>query len=577
MGTGRSSHAIRLGGIWIMLGGMLPVISILLIFFSAALDVDAFVYDKPLRRVPSNAKRTYYSRTNSLSHNVISSGRYQPHSPTSPKRRDYSIRLLTKENDDGDIDESHPPTTTSSSNIAATSFNLIKVLLGSGVLALPSGVAAFSDHRSALKPAIGLISVLGILSAYTFGLYGRLVHSTNAQTLSELWEIEKGQQSSWIIAVASLTFCFGAALAYTILLGDVFSSLAKSAGFVNLVGQVGITRQFWILVVSSTILFPLCNLKSLLALAPLSLAGVLSVLITTGFMGWRCPWMNPTSPYALPSGDFLTPTLSPVFDTFNNGIMSPASMVLVGMAATAYLGHFSAPGFYHSLQKSTTTDDDDQNSGNNKTKDEGPNSNTTLHDYFKVTKYSFSICAITNCLVMTFGFLTFGGNCQGIILNNYSTADIGASICRLLMAICVTGGFPFLIAACRSEILSLLSKRQRNDTEEKSTPATTISEKKITTILLTTLTSIALVVKNAGFVIGLTGAVAGSSIGYTFPAQLYLSHTAKKWIDGKQEQRPRVVRLERYLCHILVVFGVISAGIGGAVSFIDNFWPHLMK
>jgi hypothetical protein len=33
--------------------------------------------------------------------------------------------------------------------VPATSLNLIKVLLGSGVLALPAGIAAFSDHRTA--------------------------------------------------------------------------------------------------------------------------------------------------------------------------------------------------------------------------------------------------------------------------------------------------------------------------------------------------------------------------------------------------------------------------------------------
>jgi hypothetical protein len=38
---------------------------------------------------------------------------------------------------------------TKEDRVPATSFNLIKVLLGSGVLALPAGIAAFSDHRTA--------------------------------------------------------------------------------------------------------------------------------------------------------------------------------------------------------------------------------------------------------------------------------------------------------------------------------------------------------------------------------------------------------------------------------------------
>ena len=191
------------------------------------------------------------------------------------------------------------------------------------------------------------------------------------------------------------------------------------------------------------------------------------------------------------------------------------------------------------------------------------------------------VCTIVNCLVMAFGFLTFGGQSQGIILNNYSTLDKGASICRLLMAICVTGGFPFLVAACRNEIVDLFFKPKignvatdgEKDVDQQQRRRRNL-EKRITTILLLILTSTALVVKNAGFVIGLTGAVAGSWIGYSFPAQLFLSNTAKN--KQKGQQLSRTIRIERFFCRILVIFGIVSAGIGGGVSLIDNFWPNLL-
>jgi sodium-coupled neutral amino acid transporter 11 len=179
-----------------------------------------------------------------------------------------------------------------------------------------------------------------------------------------------------------------------------------------------------------------------------------------------------------------------------------------------------------------------------------------------------------NCLVMAFGFLTFGGNSQGVILNNYSTADVGASICRLLMVVCVTGGYPFMIAGCRGEILELWKKRTKSNNNNNITqppPPSRQMERRVTAILLLILTSIALVMDNAGFVIGFTGAVVGSWIGYSFPAQLYLSRTKK------QQNMSPITRLERLFCRLLVGFGIVSSGIGGAVSLVDNFWPHLMK
>lgn len=136
-----------------------------------------------------------------------------------------------------------------------------------------------------LAPSLILMMSLGGMSAYTFGLYGRLLHVHRAKSLGELWGKEKGRSSSWIVSLATLTFCFGAALSYSILLGDTFSALAHTAGLQG----VFLSRSFWIVLLTSSTLYPLCNLDSLLALAPLSIAGVAAVIATTCFLGMRCP------------------------------------------------------------------------------------------------------------------------------------------------------------------------------------------------------------------------------------------------------------------------------------------------
>ncbi|KAL3904620.1 MAG: hypothetical protein SGILL_009995, partial [Bacillariaceae sp.] len=222
------------------------------------------------------------------------------------------------------------------SKVNAVTFNLIKAIAGSGVLALPSGLAAMSDFKMSLVPALGLMTVLGGVSAYTFALYGRLVHASQAKSLGELWEKKKDKRSAWFVSLASMTFCFGACLSYSILLGDVSSSMAQTVGWSGIFA----TRQFWIIALTTTILFPLCNLRSLLALAPLSLAGVAAVLITTLFIAWRCPLANTLSPYVAPAGKLLktlSKTQLPLFNTFNNGLFHPSSLILLGMSASAYL------------------------------------------------------------------------------------------------------------------------------------------------------------------------------------------------------------------------------------------------
>jgi sodium-coupled neutral amino acid transporter 11 len=392
---------------------------------------------------------------------------------------------------------------------------------------------------------------LGALSGYTFGLYGRLLNSHPAKSLGELWEKINGRSSSWVISLATLTFCFGGALSYSILLGDTFSALAQTAGLQGLL----MARSVWILLVTSTILYPLCNLKSLLALAPLSISGVAAVAATTCFLGWRCPFINSNSPYAEGTGALissLSPRLVPKFNTYNKGILSLSSTVLVGMAASAYLGHFSAPSFFDSLRQK----DKSRKAGS---------SSKDLQSFNIMTSLGFGLATLLNCLVMSFGFLTFGGSSTGVILNNFSTLDAGASICRLLMAVCVIGGYPFLVRAVTSEGLALLGKPMDDSVEarKRETVATSI------TLLLLTLAS--LVMKDAGFVIGFSGAVMGSFIVYIFPALLFLSNS-RGGVNLSLTQK-----LERTFCRGLTVFGAVVALLGGGVSVANSYFPHLLQ
>jgi amino acid permease len=300
-----------------------------------------------------------------------------------------------------------------------------------------------------------------------------------AKTLGEAWEKEF-QTSPWLLSLALFLFCGGAALTYNIVMGDTFSCLAASLGMTGWLAS----RHASILFISITTLLPLCSLQSLAALAPMSMLGVIGVLVTTLFMGWRC--LSPASPYRLaPSAaaamaavgaisqkqqqqqrlvrvaptaasaflSSLSPEFYPKFKTYSK-IISPSALILTAMAATAFSGHFSAPDFYHSL-KDGSNDDDDK---------------FALRKYHRVTAISFFSVAVINICILAFGFLTFGGSSAGIILNNYSTLDKGASLCRFLMALCVIGGYPFLISACKNALLEVgdhFNKKKKKKINDK--------------------------------------------------------------------------------------------------------------
>lgn len=117
-------------------------------------------------------------------------------------------------------------------SLSASTFNLIKACVGSGVLALPAGVAAFSDSTAALLPATAILCGLGVLSAYSFAMLGRLnaAGEVASTSLGNLWENEIGESSSWLVTLSCLLTPLGAALAFSIMLGDMLSSLATTVG-----------------------------------------------------------------------------------------------------------------------------------------------------------------------------------------------------------------------------------------------------------------------------------------------------------------------------------------------------------
>ena len=69
-------------------------------------------------------------------------------------------------------------------------FNLVKGIVGVGVLSLPAGIAAFGDAPSAAIPAVGLVAAIGTISAYGFPLIGRVCSYTGARSYREVCDTQ---------------------------------------------------------------------------------------------------------------------------------------------------------------------------------------------------------------------------------------------------------------------------------------------------------------------------------------------------------------------------------------------------
>jgi sodium-coupled neutral amino acid transporter 11 len=291
-------------------------------------------------------------------------------------------------------------------------------------------------------------------------------------------------------------------------------------------------------------------------------------------------YLSPSSPYALIDGAFLptlAPTLQPVFGSKFN-LLSPSSLILASISACSFLGHYLAPDFYHVLGRKETD-------------------KHIMKKFRRLTLFSFGGVCLINVAILAFGFLTFGGNSSGIILNNYSTADVGATICRLLMALSVIGSFPFLINASRSTFFQLTSQngtfrlcivlshlfcqpknRETHNTSRSSFAEDEVSKpqrRKVTAGLISFVTALALLLEDAGVVLSFTGAVMGSAMIYIFPAVLFLRSTDNQMQEGSLKMS-RGLRVEHSISRFLLGLGSVAAGLGGAVTIINKTCPALL-
>jgi len=425
-----------------------------------------------------------------------------------------AMMLRGGETDQGN--NKHIPTlkiSTEGASIPNEVFNLVKGIVGVGVLSLPAGVAAFGNAPSAVIPALALIGIIGILSGYGFALIGKVCAYTGATSYRDAWSKSVGDGSSWIPAWSTTTKTFLACMAFSMVLADTFSALLRTNRTTTLLG------------ITMFILLPLCLLKNLKSLAPFSLLGVIGMTYTAIAMTIR--YMDGT--YSLPGGNFLDEVAKDLQPSFGDkgvkAVFSSSSLILVCMLSTAYMAHFNAAKFYIELK------------------------NNTVSRFNQVVAWAFGISILLMGAMTTLGFLTFGENSSGLVLNNYSPNDSWMIGSRIAVAISLVFSYPLAFTGCRDGFLDLLSIPPEKRTILKLNA--------LTIALLSLLTFLACILKDVSFVLAFGGATLGNALTYVYPALMYRSIL-------KEQGRKETVGVS--IAMSSAILGIIMGIIGAKMS-----------
>jgi len=404
-------------------------------------------------------------------------------------------------------------------SIPSEVFNLIKSIVGAGVLSLPAGVAAFGNAPSAVLPATALIALMGIISAYTFGLIGRVNRATNTVSYSDAWDETVGKKSSFIIAFSCFIDCFFGNLSYSMILADTMVNLLASVG-------IAVSRTQSLLGFTGIVLLPLCLMKNLASLAPFSLVGITGMLYTTFAMVMRYV----SGAYAAPNGKFLATALTaPVFGAAGaKAVFSAKSLILTCMLSNAYIAHFNAGKYLAELK------------------------DNTLGRFNQVIAWSFGAAITLYSIITAVGFLTFGAASNGLILNNYSNKDLIMSFSRIAVAISVTGSYPLLFDGTRDGLLDLF-KVPKEKRDNALLNKYTFGILALTTFAASKLTDL-------GLVASIGGATFGTALVFIYPAIMFLKLQAKRGKKGS---------IESNICKLIAILGVVMGAIGTKLAFND--------
>lgn len=121
--------------------------------------------------------------------------------------------------------------------------------------------------------------------------------------------------------------------------------------------------------------------------------------------------------------------------------------------------------------------------------------NATLSKFTNVVSGSFGASALIYITIAAAGFLTFGGSCDGYVLNNYSPQDPLATLCRIAIAFSVLMTYPICFIGFRDGVIDMMADHFSSETRSSDSFLNTL-----TLLLLAMITATACFVTDFGVI-----------------------------------------------------------------------------
>ncbi|KAL2788108.1 transmembrane amino acid transporter protein-domain-containing protein [Aspergillus keveii] len=405
-----------------------------------------------------------------------------------------SVTLATSEEF---FPEEHLESARPRSGMKMAFMNMANSIIGAGIIGQP-----YALRQSGMVMGIVLLIALTITVDWTIRLIVVNSKLSGADSFQATMQHCFGRSGLIAISVAQWAFAFGGMIAFCIIVGDtiphVLGSLFPSLREMSFLWLLTDRRAIIVLLVLG-ISYPLSLYRDIAKLAKASTLALISmavIVVAVVTQGFRVPQDS--------RGDVKSLLL------VNSGFFQA-----VGVISFAFVCHHNSLLIYGSLKK------------------------PTLDRFSTVTHYSTAVSLIM-CLTMGIsGFLFFGSQTQGNVLNNFPSDNILINIARLCFGLNMLTTLPLEAFVCRSVMTTYYFPDE---------PFNMNRHLIFTSALVLTSVAMALLTCDLGAVFELIGATSAASLAYIFPPLCYI----------KLSNASRKEKIPAYLC---IAFGVTVMGV----------------
>ncbi|QIW97458.1 hypothetical protein AMS68_002976 [Peltaster fructicola] len=404
-----------------------------------------------------------------------------------------SVTLATEDFNAEELLESARP----KSGLSSAFMNMANSIIGAGIIGQP-----YAFRQAGLLTGIVLLILLTIIVDWTIRLIVTNSKLSGANSFQATMQHCFGRTGLVAISIAQWAFAFGGMIAFCIIIGDsiphVLTAIFPSLPDTPVLWLLADRRAIIILFVLG-VSFPLSLYRDIALLAKASTLALISMIVIIIAVVTQGP-LAPADRRGKLSGSIL----------INDGVFQA-----IGVISFAFVCHHNSLLIYGSLKK------------------------PTMDRFAQVTHYSTGISMVA-CLTMALGgYISFGDQTKGNVLNNFPSDNVVVNIARLCFGLNMLTTLPLECFVCREVMTEYYFPGE---------PYQPNRHLIFTTSLVLSAMSLALLTCDLGIVFELVGATSACALAYILPPLCFLKLTKRKtW--------------ETYAAWACIVFGCIVMAI----------------